>query len=300
MTMRYDGLIEIATATELNNIRHDLDGTHYDEDEEDDGTDNIGSNAGCPTTNPVGCKGYELADDIDLSSFTNFAPIGSDSNPFTAILEGNDYTISDLNIATDTTYYTGFFAVLGRGSKVQNLSFAKSTTGSVASSNNSGSNSNPNYVGVLAGRNNGTISGVSVMGLSVSAGTGNYDNVGGLVGKNSGTIQNSSATGFAKGGAGGSDNVGGLVGYNFGTIGNSHATGKADGGDGNLDYVGGLVGFNLGTIGNSHAIGKADGGDGHYDFVGGLVGDNSGTIRSTAMPLALPMAVLVMTMWVAW
>ena len=57
-----DGLIEIATAEELGNIRHDLDGTHYDEDD-DDATNNIGSNAGCPTS---GCNGYELANNIDL------------------------------------------------------------------------------------------------------------------------------------------------------------------------------------------------------------------------------------------
>ena len=48
-----NGLIEIATAEELINIRHDLDGTHYN-----DGSNS--SDAGCPTTNPVGCKGYEL------------------------------------------------------------------------------------------------------------------------------------------------------------------------------------------------------------------------------------------------
>ena len=41
-----DGLIEIATAEELINIRHDMDGTHYN-----DGSNS--SDVGCPTTNRV-------------------------------------------------------------------------------------------------------------------------------------------------------------------------------------------------------------------------------------------------------
>ena len=246
-------------------------------------TGNAPSNTGCPTTNNrVGCKGYELAGDIDLSSFANFAPIGSDSNSFTTILEGNDYTISNLNIAT-TTHYTGLFAVLGNNSTVKNLSFAKSTTASVASSNDSGALLNPNRVGVLAGSNSGTISGVS-SGISVSASVGTFNYVGGLVGQNyiSGTIQDSYATGDATGSSGNLDRVGGLVGYNeSGTIGNSYATGSADGGAGDNDSVGGLVGTNLGTIGNSYATGSAKGGAGD-DSVGGLVGRNRSGILGGA------------------
>ena len=59
-----DGLIELHNATELNNIRYDLDGSHYN--------DNAGnpSDKGCPTKR--GCKGYELADDISLASIRNW------------------------------------------------------------------------------------------------------------------------------------------------------------------------------------------------------------------------------------
>ncbi len=269
-----NGLIEIHNATELNNIRHNLAGTSYN-----DGT-NAPSSTGCPSS---GCNGYELADNINLSSITNFVPIGQLGNPFTATFEGNDYTISNLKIATDSTLYTGFFAVLGTSSTVRNLSFA---TGSVASSNNSGSTDYPNCVGVLAGRNIGTISGVS-SDLSVFASTGENDSVGGLVGYNGshfydgGIIQDSYATGNAKGGAGHYDRVGGLVGYNVGTIGNSYATGNANG-DAGADAAGGLVGFNnYGTIGNSYATGYAKGGAGN-DSVGGLVGNHFiGTIGNS-------------------
>ncbi len=197
-----DGLIEIATAEELNNIRHDLDGTHYDDELADTDTGDEGSNAGCPTTTtPVGCNGYELANDISLASIINWVPISAVSALFTATLEGNDYTISNLVIATDaTTQYTGFFRTLGANSIVKNLSLK----GSVTSSYITGHNTNPNFVGGLAGSNGGTISGVSA-GVSVSAGTGNSDYVGGLVGNNdtTGTIQNSYATGSIAGGEGG-------------------------------------------------------------------------------------------------
>ena len=65
-----DGLIEIATAGELYNIRYQLDGTSYKTS-----TNDTGSVAGCSTTDPVGCNGYELDNNIDLSSIANFAPL---------------------------------------------------------------------------------------------------------------------------------------------------------------------------------------------------------------------------------
>ena len=260
-----NGLIEIATATELNNIRHDLDGTHYDKDEDDDGTDNIGSNAGCPTTNnPVGCKGYELANDISLAE--NWSPI---AGVFSATLEGNDKTISNLTIYVNTRN-AGFFAHLGSGSTVQNLSF----TGDSVSSSFLGSQST---VGVLAGLNSGTISGVSVKQLtgSVNGGKG-VDYVGGLIGVNNGTIRNSSATGSVNGGKG-VDYVGGLVGFNFsaGIVQNSSATGSVNGGEGR-DESGGLIGVNGGIIADSYATGNVvrGGGGGYGENVGGLVGYN--------------------------
>ncbi len=273
-----NGLIEIATALELNNIRHDLDGTHYDEDEDD--STNIGSNTGCSTTNPVGCNGYELAGDIDISSIINFVPIGSLPDPFSAILQGNDYTISNLKIATDNpTRFTGFFAVLGTNSTVRNLSFEM---GSVSSSNGNATFDNVNYVGVLAGTNKGTISGVSAD-ISVSASEDTFNYVGGLVSHNSGTISSSHATGSATVSAAGGklSLVGGLVSANFGIISSSSATGSATGGGVGNNWVGGLVGYNSSTIQDSYATGFATGGA-NSDFVGGLVGDNfSGTISSS-------------------
>ena len=51
-----DGLIEIATAAELDNVRHNLDGHKL----QDLAPSASGDNTGCPTSG--GCTGYELSD----------------------------------------------------------------------------------------------------------------------------------------------------------------------------------------------------------------------------------------------
>ncbi len=263
-----NGLIEIATADELKNIRYQLDGSRYKESASDQG-----SNAGCEDTGSgPACKGYELANDIDLLS-ANFEPI---TGSFTAILEGNDNTISNLVIVTDAnTGNAGFFVILASGSKVRNLSFA---TGSVTSNYVGGTEDYPNFVGVLAALNFGAISDVSITGISVTTGDGDYDRVGGLVGASAGTIKNGSAAGNVVGGAG-NDLVGGLVGGNYNNIQSSSATGTVNGGDGS-DYVGGLAGYNGGSIGNSYAAGNTKSNAGNSS-VGGLVGGNNGNIYNS-------------------
>ncbi len=271
-----DGLIEIATAKQLNKIRYRLDGTLYDE-EELDGSGYEGSNTGCPT---AGCNGYELINDIYLAdpvgtATGNFEPVGFLSSPFTAIFEGNGNTISNL-IISNGTRYVGFFGILGADSEVRNLSFAKSATGagSVTSVNIASSNTDSGRVGTLAGKNEGTISNVSTD-ISVSVDldtlvTGSKQ-VGGLVGESNGIIQNSRATGNVSGGNG-NDDVGGLVGYAaFGaSIRNSYTTNSVSGSSGG-DNVGGLVGNASYVINNSYTIGSVNG-DGGDDKVGGLVG----------------------------
>ena len=70
-----DGLIEIVTATQLNNIRWNLAGTSYDDEEADDTTGDAGSTMGAPMSATANCGtatggvylcGYELVADIDF------------------------------------------------------------------------------------------------------------------------------------------------------------------------------------------------------------------------------------------
>ena len=60
-----DGLIDIHTLDDLNNIRHNLAGTSYKTGDDDDGDTD-----GCPAS---GCNGYELMNDLDFANIESYA-----------------------------------------------------------------------------------------------------------------------------------------------------------------------------------------------------------------------------------
>lgn len=89
--------IEISTSEDLNAIRNNLSGY------------------------------YILTDDIDLSDWGSWTPIGDESAPFTGTLDGDGYTISNLKIDMDeetdeagTTRYAGLFGRV-EGGTIGNL-----------------------------------------------------------------------------------------------------------------------------------------------------------------------------------
>ena len=294
-----NGLIEIDSLLDLHNMRHNLAGTSY---RASDSTTSVGNSFGCPGT---GCKGYELMQDLDFDGDSDggtwsenndvggddgytldsddsnvdyfpvdedgaggWLPIGDGNNPFAAVFDGNGNTISNLAISRDQIY-VGFFGRTGASAAIRNLGLVDNLA------DYSGSNGSVNYIGGLAGYNNGGLITASYVTGVAAGGDGDNDRVGGLVGwQSSGSITASYATGAADGRDGNGDRVGGLVGHQFdGIITASYATGVAAGGDGKFDYVGGLVGHQVsGIITASYATGPADGGDGGDDKVGGLVG----------------------------
>ncbi len=196
-----------------------------------------------------------------MATNPGWEPIGSRANLFTAIFEGNGYTITGLY--TRRAAVAGLFSATGETASIRRVGIID---GSIY-------NSVSNSVGILVTLNNGTIVASYATGYVGGASTSN--GAGGLVGRNEndGTIIASYATGDVDGNSG-NDDVGGLVGHNLGTIVASYATGDVDGGLGDRDYVGGLVGLNRGTIVASYATGDVDGGIGNFDEVGGLVGRN--------------------------
>ncbi len=256
-----DGLIEIYYLEQLDAIRYVLDGSGYKA--------NIMATTntlGCPND---GCSGYELMRDLDFTnkdSYSSIAnritwtmgegwqPIGSIFNTFSAQLEGNAHTISNLIINRNGTVEVGLFGYTNSRAKITNLGLLNvnitghSQTGSLVGSSY-GSITNSYATGVVSGSN---------------------VNIGGLVGDNYGAIISSYAT-VAVTGTG--TRAGGLVGWNDSSamIANSYATGAVSGDS----FIGGLVGFNFrGAIENSYATGDAEG----DDDVGGLVGENEGSI----------------------
>ena len=67
---------------------------------------------------------YKLGNDIDLTGIS-WSPIGSSSVPFSGSLDGNGYSISNLEITSTNSVHTGFFAVVSN-SEIKNIQFIDS------------------------------------------------------------------------------------------------------------------------------------------------------------------------------
>ena len=278
-----DGLVEVRTLAQLNVIRLDPDGNSLvDIDALPEylaaflgALDDMG----CPAD---GCKGYELATNLDFDTNGSGAADAGDAywndgagwEPISlsrnATFDGNGYTIVNLYINLPNLPYAQYpIGLFGsNGGTIRNVVL----DGVDVTGGRSGFRSG---VGGLVGANYGAIGGSTVNGTV----TGN-DYVGGLVGfSEHATISGSTARVAVTG----NDYVGGLVGHNGGyaiggrpAISGSTASGTVTGND----HVGGLVGENSsGTISDSAASGAVTG----NDHVGGLVGENSsGTISDSA------------------
>ena len=281
-----DGLIEIRNLEMFNNIRFNLAGTTYDDEDADTGTGDPGITTGGPTTATTACTtdpdgdtvflcGYELMGDLDFAQESSYASgtVNATWCPDTSnncIGSTSEAGFPGIGAATgDTDGFTAIFD--GNGNSISNF-YSRKITDITRTS-----------IGLFAFNESGTIRNIAVE--ANLFGGQRRDNIGGLVGRNTGTIIAGSASSNAEGGSGG-DRVGGLVGYNHtltigidtytGTIIASSASGSGDGGEGGGDRVGGLVGLNEGgTVIASYATGSAAGGVGNNDRVGGLAGENN-------------------------
>ncbi len=232
---------------------------------------------------------YNLMEDLDLTDYGSWDPIGNHSPAdFTGVFEGNNHSISNLTISGGADY-RGLFGYITNTGNVSNLILTKvNITGG-------------NYVGGLVGENFGTISNCHVTGAGAIDG---MSNIGGLIGNNNGNVSgassfvnvtataagvggligvNQSAAGISGCSASGTvtgafDNVGGLIGSNSGgaALTNCTASGKVEGSG---TRTGGLIGYNTGDVTDCHAIGVSVRGTG--DCLGGLVGaqDIAGNIN---------------------
>ena len=255
-----DSLIEINNLEGLNAIRYQLDGRGYRE--------NLSApliTKGCPAE---GCKGYELAKDLDFKDNQSYRdasenkktwtegegwePIGSEQDAFNGIFKGNGKTLSNLTVNRPDSDNLGLFGSIGRDAKIEDLG--------VLNSNLAGNNK----AGSLAGASDGVI----VNSYATGRVEGQGSKIGGLVGENSttGTIINS----YARIRVSGTHYIGGLVGINTGRISNCYAISSVEA----KEYgVGGLVGENhsTGTIVNNYAISDVVG----TSNAGGFIGRNA-------------------------
>ena len=272
---------------------------------------------------------YTLATNIDLSATksetdiwgsSGFVQVGDFTTGFTGSLSGNNFTISNLNIAVSDQ--AGLFRLIGQTGSVHDLTFSNATVSGgsntgVLAGFNAGTIANVqvltsvvhggDFTGGLTGGNLGSITGSTFVAVTTSPSVSGNNLVGGLVGANYGAITSSVAAGAVSG----VQNVGGLVGASNGTLTDVSAAvnvtgqtwvgglvGSANGGSilrGNANGytvsgtsattstlgVGGLVGLNQGAITDSHSNNTVSGGASGLD-TGGLVGLNQGTIGSAS------------------
>lgn len=229
-------------------------------------------------------KIINLRDNLDLSEYNSWTPIGAPANLFAGTFEGNSYTISNLTINAPDTDNVGLFGLV-KG-KVRNLILTDvNITGKEC-------------VGGIVGKVWGEISHCAVVGGRVT-GFGRIGGVAGVVGyltddpidgsydSNHQWVINESnliscfatcdifATGFSPYGAGG---VAGTV--NYGTLMNCYAAGTVGSeGSGSFTNVGGLAGSaRNASIISCFASGEVAGGA----YVGGIVGVMSGSYNRVA------------------
>ena len=203
-----------------------------------------------------------LMNDIDLSVYPNWSPIGtlnmnwSDvSRPFSGVFDGQNHTISNLTCTSVTNGYAGLFGNFD--GTVQNLILRDAQ---ITVEGQAAAVVCENYKGQVL---NCAMIGGSVKGKSVA---------GGVVCYNRGTVENCYATGDVTSLSGGRVcYAGGVVGYNYteGTVQSCYAAGRVE----SEEHAGGAVGGNYGTVQNCVALGQSVSAQGHAHRV---VGENTG------------------------
>ncbi|MGB0503705.1 MAG: GLUG motif-containing protein, partial [Thalassolituus sp.] len=276
-----DGLIEINSLADLNEIRNNLDGTSL-----------YGESTGCPAE---GCNGFELTTTLDFDTNADgvmdandtywndgegWVPIGDAYSPFTAIFDGNGHQIRNLHIDRPSTDYVGLFGyVKGEAASLRNLGLTgkrmsvlgRGAVGGLIGRAEEASITQNYSTGVVTGDDNvgGLVGGLYRGSLNNSFATGSVTgngDVGGLAGDSSNSTLNNS---FATGSVTGDEDVGGLIGQiSSSSLSNSFATGSVTGDE----DVGGLIGqLSSSSLSNSFATGYVNG----NSRIGGLLGSAS-------------------------
>ncbi len=260
-----DGLIEVASAAQLDEVRHALDGSGR-RSTDGGALDSTGCGDGAAITS---CSGYELVADISLAAYANWQPLGRDNDTstdgcqgeaFDGTFEGNGWMISDLSISRSGEDCVGLFGHVAADSEIRNLRLSAERV------------RGRRHTGGLVGRSqNATIISSSVVATEVR---GKRDNIGGLVGSAAHSqIFSSSVVVDRVGESGVHQSTGGLVGG--GSSVRIHSSSVVAGEVSGSSFVGGLVGG--GSLVRIHSssvvVGRVSGGG----FKGGLVAVDEST-----------------------
>ena len=297
-----DTLVDITSLERLDNVRYNLDlgGTSDDGRYKDE--NQAADNAGllCGANENTKCTGYELMRSLDFADAgsydggmvnTNWRPTSGDpatatnagwdpiGGNFASRFEGNGYTIRNLyarNIDSSTGAHIGLFHTIASGATVRSIGIQDAAL--------YGSDGSSDFIGAVAGRNNGSVIASYTHNTTANSGAGLNDSTGGLIGLSSGKIIASYAyNSTLRNDAGTAGFVGALLGGNTNNIGAtviaSYARGgTVSGGADNSDNVGGLIGATTNNIliAATYSTAAANGGGGNTDNVGGLIGRHNG------------------------
>lgn len=197
-----------------------------------------------------------------------FVPIGNVSADFKGIYDGNNKTISNLQInnnGASRVDYLGLFGQTYSAAVLRNIGIESGTINTTQGSY---------YLGGLVGMNQGLIENS----YSKANLTGNGNDVGGLVGMNMNSTANIRYS-YSAGSVHGDWYVGGFAGQNSGNaqISNSYSVGNVV-----ADYwsLGGFIGTNAASVTNSYSTGSVTStyatASGQASQVGGFVGESAG------------------------
>ncbi|WP_438434978.1 GLUG motif-containing protein [Gorillibacterium sp. sgz500922] len=227
---------------------------------------------------------YKLGNDLDLSGYVNWAPIGTSIQPFSGGFDGDGHTITGLTIDNFSNSYVGLFGYVDTAGQIRNVHLSGVNVlggtnvgglvgyikqGKIENSSVSGAVNGANQVGGLAGKFD---SSAAIAGSSAHVTVGGQNYLGGLIGQYSSTA--AMRDNFATGNVRGAGFVGGLIGdlNKGGNVINSYASGNLEAGS----MAGGLIGSTGSSrIESSHATGNISSTAGQY--VGGLIGTTSNT-----------------------
>ncbi len=202
---------------------------------------------------------YELVNDIDMSEYEDWQPIGDDTRHFQGQFNGNGHEIKYLQLTREDI--AGLFGVIGENARVRNFKIRDfDITGD-------------RYVGSVAGKNRGVIEDIEMTETNSINGYDQY--VGGLIGLNeiTGTIKNSISLVDISSEA---EIVGGIAGANINGASIEDVSSYAN--VTGIEQVGGLVGLNDSQgIKDSEAFGDITG----ERRIGGLAGINRGSIDNS-------------------
>lgn len=194
---------------------------------------------------------------------SNWTPIGSEDNPYQGQFAG-EFSINNVTIDLPEEDYVGMFRALHKDSHVEIILQNAKIVGR-------------NYVGAIAGSNNGNIL-CLVMGSVTGA-----QYVGGYTGTNGNVVEMRSGNGLdynLKLRVSGTDYVGGITGYHTNNSGLKYSRNVNTGENIPVDvsgnqYVGGVVGYSTDTLRNIHAeLGTVFG----NKEVGGIVGHSESAV----------------------